>query len=159
MALDALLTRNRLGWADVLAPGHRLAKICGLLGSDFPAEHEAAYRHALRLILLARSTWSALVQLPPGLDGAPRLARSEGPALLPDDDGPTPSAPEVDWLTTIRRLKARTAWRSAEERLLLEALEGRLAAGETIAPGDARRFRDMWWCAELNDPAAEDAVA
>lgn len=166
VALNKLLSRNRLGWSDVLAPGNRLAKICGLLGSDFPAEHEAAYTHALRIIAMGRSTWSALVSLPPGLDRLPdedaassSPSADSNPTLLAELTEPTPSAPEADWPTTVMRLKTRMAWRSDAERLLLDELDSRLANGEPIATPDARRLRDMWWFAELNDPVPEETTA
>ncbi len=65
--LNDLLIRHELTWDDVVPPGSRLAKLCGRLGSEYPAEREAAYDHARRLLLGRRATWSDLVRLPASL--------------------------------------------------------------------------------------------
>lgn len=171
-ALNELLIQNRLGWNDAVAPGSRLAKLCGRLGSDYEAEREAAYDHAVRLILRRRATWSDLVRLPDALKRCPvetnRLARNgsrEADAALetasprfteaapPVPDCPANiSPPEENWGTTIQRLYERVAWRSETEHARLDALQISLANGHALTKEDACWLREIWWYAELCDP-------
>jgi hypothetical protein len=68
----------------------------------------------------------------------------------------TEAPPEADWITTVRRLNARAAWRSDTEHILLESLAHSLADGQPIEPAEARWLRDIWWHAELTNPDLED---
>lgn len=147
--LHDLLARHRLGWGDVLPPGSRLAKLCGRFGSDYPAEREAAYDHAVRLILRRRATWSALARLPEALQrlAAEPAGPNPGAASLPQ----APPPPEQNWLATVQRLKACATWWTAAESALLEALDRRLVGGRSIGAADAKWLRDLWWEVELND--------
>ncbi len=146
--LDALLAQHHLSWDSVVAPGTRLAKLCGRLGSSYAAERASAYGHAVRLILRCQTRWSALVVLPDAL-----LSPPPGPAApQPGPDGVT--ACEDNWIVIVRRLNARAAWRSATERTFLESLEQGLALGQAIGAVEARWVRDICWDAELNDPDA-----
>lgn len=193
--LNRLLVAHRLTWDDVAGAGTRLAKLLGRLGSEYPAEQEAGYDHAVRVILGRHSRWSLLIRLPPWLpeprhaptppppqsppifaapppEMAPRpahtidlpdLAMADGlvdelvtePPLSPLAYPPVTS-PDGDWLTTIHRLRERGAWRSEREHALLDALELELAAGGTLSDAAARRLRDIWWDAEMNDPMPEE---
>ena len=184
--LNDLLIRHALVWDDVVAPGSRLAKLCGRLGSDYEAEREAAYDHALRLLLRRRATWSDLVRLPETLmreaAGRPSARLSPGRSLAREGAGVarrTPpgaavraagassrpaqrpavaSPPEEDWMATVRRLKVGATWRSDAEHALLATLERSLAEGHAISAEDARRLRDIWWRVELNEPAPKEAT-
>jgi hypothetical protein len=176
-SLNDLLIRHRLGWDDVVVPGSRLAKLCGRLGSAYAAEQEAAYDHAVRLILQRRTTWSELVRLPDRLKGLPSaldraVARRGGAAgAQPRRDAPAPAArpdapsashsfatspPEADWITTVQRLKEHAAWRSEAEYARLDTLECRLFAGHAMGAEDAIWLRDLWWYAELHSPVAAE---
>jgi len=183
--LNDLLILHRLGWDDVVAPGSRLAKLCGRLGSAYAAEREAAYDHAVRLILHRGTTWSELVRLPERLKGGPSAldravaqnARARGapvrrhdtPPSAPPPSAPSPAAPaasasrsfatsppEVDWITTVQRLKEHAAWRSESEYAALDALECRLFAGDAVSTQEAIWLRNLWWYAELHSPAAAE---
>jgi hypothetical protein len=143
--LNALLAQHHLGWHDVVAPGTRLAKLCGRLGSEYPAEREAAYRHAVRLILRSQTSWSALVGLPEALSSPPA-------AIAPPPPAPDETPPEESWIAIVRRLNRRAAWRTATEQTFLASLEDGLASGQDIGAVEAGWVRDIWWDAELNDP-------
>ena len=153
--MDALLSRHRLTWDDVITPAGRLSKLCGRLGSSFDGERGAAYDHALRFILSGHATWSRYIHLPGPIAAAPADPAQDPPAETPP--APVVSAPDDDWLTTVQRLRQRKAWRSASEHALLNELEQELAAGQTLSATDARRVRDIWWYAELQTANPEEA--
>jgi hypothetical protein len=142
VGLNALLIAHRLGWEDVIAPRSRLARMCGQLGSTFPAEREAAYHHAVRLLMERRSRWSDYVRLPNEVKRAviamPQAA----------------SAPEGDWTRTVQVLRDRLEWRSGSEQERLATLETLLSGGGTITDDDAAWLRDLWWCDEMDDAGA-----
>lgn len=160
--LDRLLHRHHLVWDDIVAPGSRLAKLCGRLGSEFEAERAAAYDHAVRWLLSQNRTWSALVRLPEAvavavpieehaalsaasLPGAEQAAR----VILP---------PDGDWMTSVQHLRQRAGWRSATECRWLLALEERLASGVAIDPEEANQLREIWWYLELNTPGRQELL-
>jgi len=158
-AIDALLRHNRLTWHDLLPRHPTLAKICGRFGSDFPAEREAAWRHAVRELGRRQDSWPTAAVLPAML----------APPRPDDDDTPPPPvappvfyeprtrreapAPDGDWLTTIRGLLQRAAWRTGGERDLLHDLERIALGGGPLAAAHRAIVRDIWWQAELADPA------
>ena len=157
-AIDALLRHNRLTWHDLLPHHPTLAKICGRLGSDYPGEREAAWRHAVRELHRRNESWPTAAVLPatlarprPGDDDAPM------PATPPVFYEPRPRreapAPDGDWLTTIRGLLERGAWRTEAERDLLHDLECMALDDGQIAAAHRAVVRDIWWVAELADPA------
>lgn len=145
--LHDLLARCRLGWDDLLPPDGRLAKLCGRFGSDYPAEREAAYDHAVRFIVRGGATWSALIRLPEAL----RRPAAAPANPIPFASVPAPPPPEADWLTTVRRLKARAAWWTTTQSAFLDAAERNLADGGAVGAADAKWLRDLWWEVELND--------
>lgn len=106
--LHDLLARHRFGWGDLLPDDSRLAKLCGRLGSDYPAEREAAYDHAVRLILRRRTSWSALARLPEPLRQPP-----VGPPAGPSAGPPKQVAPQPAWLAAAGRLRRRVSWWAA----------------------------------------------
>jgi hypothetical protein len=148
--LNDLLIRHRLGWDDVVTPGSRLAKLCGRLGSEYRPEQQAAYHHAVRLIMACGASWTELVRLPESVQrAAPEPVVATASVFSP---------PEEDWMHTVRGLKARAAWRSDGEHARLDALERELQAGHEVEPQDAVWLRDVWWHAELNNPEPEEAI-
>lgn len=146
-AFDAALRACGLSWQEVLPRLPTLAKMCGRLGSAYPAERAAAYGHALRELARHRHTWSSAVRLP----GEPRGATGAVAPAAPR----APSPPDADWITTIRDLLRRAAWRGAAERDLLHELERQAMQGRDPARAHALLVRDIWWQAEL---AAADAA-
>ena len=162
VAFDALLRHSRLSWPEVL-PGHpMLAKICGHLGSAYPAEQEAAYLHAIRELGRKRLTWPAAVRLPQAWPASlpfsqpppfrPSVPKSTTPMVPPVQAAGARSAPQPpdgDWVTTISGLLQRRAWRSPLERDLLSDLERQALLGRDIGATHAMIVRDIWWYAEL----------
>lgn len=148
VVLSDVLRHHRLGWLDVMRSELRLAKLCGRLGSDFPGEREAAYVHAVRFIVAHHTSWSATIRFPATLHSEPRR-----PSTLAESSLPRFSAPEGDWPTTVRTLRARSVWLSPGERQLLDAVESRFLTGGALNRGEAIRLRNMWWKTELNDPS------
>ncbi len=160
--LDRLLRRYHLVWDDIVAPGSRLAKLCGRLGSEFEAERAAAYDHAVRLILSQRRTWSALAHLPEAVAAAAEIeadAMAAEPFLTGVPEvGLAIQPPDGDWMTSVQHLRQRAGWRSNAEYQWLLALEQRLASGAVIDPAEASQLREIWWYLELNTPGPEELL-
>ena len=149
LGLNELLIAHGCIWDEVMdAPGTRLAKICGRLGSCHEAERKAAYDLSVRLLQRRNVRWSDLVRLPPA------LAEARVPVALPASVLP----PEQDWPATVAGLLARAAWRSSPEHELLLTAAARVAEGRAIGAEEARQLRDMWWSAELNSCSPKDDI-
>jgi hypothetical protein len=158
-AIDALLRHNRLTWHDLLPHHPTLAKICGRFGSDYPGEWEAAWRHAVRELHRRHDSWPTAVVLPamlapprPGDDDAPPPAPATPPVFYEPRKRREAPAPDGDWLTTIRGLLQRAAWRTGGERDLLHDMERVALGGGDLAAAHRAVVRDIWWHAELADP-------
>lgn len=160
VTLNVLLSRYRAGWDEVVVRPARLARFCGPLGSDFPAEREAAYDHCVRLLLRSGLTWSLALRLPASVataDAAQAGWTEDAPKSRP---GPTadlpmshtPPAPDGDWPATLQKLIERRAWCSPEDRRFLGTLAASLARGHRIDLREARAVRKLWWAAEIDPP-------
>jgi hypothetical protein len=142
--IDALLRRSGLSWQELLPRHPTLAKICGRFGSAYPAEHHAAYLHAIRELGRRQESWWTAARLPEVL------------VLLPEVDAMSESSPIIearppdgDWITTIRGLLLRSAWRSPAERDLLHDLERQVLQGAGISIAHGVVLRDIWWESEV----------
>lgn len=154
LRITALLLHHRCGWADMLTDEPALAKLCGRLGSEFRAEQEAAYVHALRHLARHGQRWSALMRVPAALCGVlqtPPEAFPEPRAATRTDTPVQPShpPPEGDWAMTIDWLIIQRAWRGERERARLHALAAQTIVGGTPDDADAVWLRELWWQAEL----------
>jgi hypothetical protein len=154
LRVTALLLHHGCGWADALIGEPALAKRCGRLGSEFHAERQAAYIHALRHLAQRRRSWSAVMRAPPELC----RERAGAPAHAAARSDPSPAPPERDWATTIAWLAAQRIWLDASQCAALEHLQSRVACGSAPDPAEAAWLREMWWRIELRaSPPAPDA--
>ena len=162
VAFDGLLRHSRLSWSEVLPRHPMLAKICGHLGSAYPAEQEAAYLHAIRELGRKQLTWLAAVRLPqawpappPFSPSAPKNTTPVAPPVQAAGARLAPHPPDGDWVTTLRGLLQRHAWRSPRERDLLSDLERQALLGRDIGATHAMIVREIWWYAELAEGAGD----
>lgn len=155
VTLNVPLSRYRAGWDEAVVRPAQLARFCGPLGSDFPAEREAAYDRCVCLLLRSGLTWSLSLRLPASMataDAAQVGWIKDAPKSRPGPTADLPMShapPDGDQPATLQRLIERRAWRSPEDRRRLGTLAGSLARGHQIDFREARTVRNLWWSAEM----------
>ena len=94
------------------ATAARLARVCGLLGSDFDGERAEAARRATQILRDAGLTWRDLVAASPASRPAPREPREGRDSVAP-----------FDHVAAVRQCLADEALFSAWERAFLRTIQ------------------------------------